>query len=236
MDKKTKIIWGAVIIIAGVLLALYQFDVLTWNIFFDGWWALFIIVPCLIEVCCKKNIVGNLIGVGIGVTLLLIAQEVISYSLIEKLWLPALIVCIGIAVIFSKKKPDYSEEIDEVKAENEQIPDGQSKKLNGFAAFSGAKYKATGEKVFGGELTAVFGGVDYDLQNAVFEGKTVIDVCALFGGVDLRLPENVIVKVKPFSVFGGVSDKRNSQAVTETEDVPVVYVNAFTMFGGVTIK
>ena len=172
--------------------------------------------------------------VAIGVALLLTQWNVISFEMIWKLWLPVLLVIIGVSVIFSSnKKADYSEEIEEVREADGD--EDKSKKLNGFAAFSGTKYNAEGETFLGGELTAVFGGLDYDFRNSTFTGKTVLDVSAIFGGVDIYFPENVVVKVKPTAIFGGVGNKRGAPE-TETDETPVVYVNAIAMFGGVTIK
>ena len=236
MKKSSKIIWGVALILVGVLIALNQLEILKINLFFEGWWTLFIIVPCVIGLCRKENFAGNLIGIAIGVALLLMQQNVIDFELIWKLWLPILLVCIGVGFIFSNKgKPDYSDEIATLCKEVDSDETLKDKKINGFAAFSGSKYKADGENFVGGDLTAVFGGLNYDFRNSVFTGKTVLNVSAIFGGIDLFLPENVIVKIKSTSIFGGVEDKRKS-AQSTAEDAPVVYVNALAMFGGVDIK
>ncbi len=236
MKKSTKIIWGVALIVVGVIVALNAFDLLKINIFFDGWWTLFIIVPCIIGLCRKESVTGNLIGVAIGVALLLMQQEIINFEVVWKLFLPVLLVCIGVGFIFSSRgKQDYSDEIAELCKAEKQSENLKDKKINAFAAFSGSKYKADGEEFVGGELTAVFGGLNYDFRNSTFVGKTVLNVSAIFGGVDVFFPENVVVKIKSTSIFGGVEDKRKS-AQSTAEDAPVVYVNALAMFGGVDIK
>ena len=58
------------------------------------------------------------------------------------------------------------------------------------------------------------------------EGKSV------FGGIDILVPENVKVKIKSSSIFGGVDEKRKS----DTTDGHIIYVNATCIFGGVDIK
>ena len=243
MKKSTKIIWGVALILVGVIVALNRLDILTVNLFFDGWWTLFIILPCAFGLFRRENVTGNFIGIVIGAALFLLQQEWVNFDLIRKLFLPVLLVAIGVGVIFSnKEKSEIEDEIEEI--ENRQS-DGiemndsvsrESKILNGFAAFSGVKFAANGEEVEGGELTAVFGGVDYDLRNAVFKEKTVLNVSAIFGGVDIVFPENVIVKIKPTSIFGGTSDKRTVLNAKAGDGAPVVYVNALSMFGGVKIK
>ena len=45
MKKLNGIVWGIVLVAAGVLLGLNAFGITDIDIFFDGWWTLFIIVP-----------------------------------------------------------------------------------------------------------------------------------------------------------------------------------------------
>ena len=60
-----------------------------------------------------------------------------------------------------------------------------------------------------------------------------ISASAVFGGIDILVPDNVNVKVSSNSIFGGVSEKKhnpdNAGAVT-------LYINATCIFGGVDIK
>ena len=48
MKKSSSIIWGIVLIIIGAVFALNSLDITDIDIFFDGWWTLFIIVPSAI--------------------------------------------------------------------------------------------------------------------------------------------------------------------------------------------
>lgn len=52
--KKTNILWGLVFIILGVIFGLNALEITNINIFFSGWWTLFIIVPSFIDLF-KKN-------------------------------------------------------------------------------------------------------------------------------------------------------------------------------------
>ena len=49
MKKNKSILWGIIFIAAGVIWALSALDIVKVNIFFDGWWTLFIIVPSAIS-------------------------------------------------------------------------------------------------------------------------------------------------------------------------------------------
>ena len=67
MKKISKILWGIVLIAVGVIFALNAFGITDIEIFFDGWWTLFIIVPCLIGIFSEREKLGNIIGLTIGV-------------------------------------------------------------------------------------------------------------------------------------------------------------------------
>ena len=71
MKDKKKIIWGIVWIAVGIFVALNWFNVINVDIFFDGWWTLFIIVPGVIGLITEKDKFGNFVVIGIGVMFLL---------------------------------------------------------------------------------------------------------------------------------------------------------------------
>jgi len=101
MKKVNSVVWGVVLVVAGVLLALNTLDIMKINIFFDGWWTLFIIVPCGIGLFTEREKTGNIIGLLVGVALLLSCQGILSLSLLWKLLLPALIVIVGVKLVLS---------------------------------------------------------------------------------------------------------------------------------------
>ncbi|MDT3399953.1 DUF1707 domain-containing protein [Streptomyces sp. B1866] len=78
---------------------------------------------------------------------------------------------------------------------------------------------------------AVFGGVEIDLSEAIFEQQeVVIHTAVLFGAVDIKVPENVSVRSAGTGIFGGFD-----VATREDPDprAPVVVVGGFALFGGV---
>ncbi|WP_432280633.1 DUF1707 SHOCT-like domain-containing protein [Streptomyces luomodiensis] len=81
---------------------------------------------------------------------------------------------------------------------------------------------------------AVFGGVEIDLTEAVFEQQEiVIHVVAVFGGVEIKVPENVSLRSSGSGVFGGF-DVKTYEA--QDPDAPVIHVTGFAVFGGVEAK
>ena len=70
------------------------------NIFFDGWWTLFIIIPSFIGLFKDNEKTGNFIGLLIGIALLLACQDFLDFDLIWKLAFPAILITIGLSIIF----------------------------------------------------------------------------------------------------------------------------------------
>ena len=85
MKNISRILWGIVFILVGGILALNLFGITDIDIFFDGWWTLFIIVPCFVGIFSEREKTGNIIGLLIGVFLLLSCQGIISFDLLGNL-------------------------------------------------------------------------------------------------------------------------------------------------------
>lgn len=227
MKKISKILWGLALIAIGGIFALNAFGITDIDIFFDGWWTFFIIVPCFIGLFNEREKTGNLIGIAIGVFLLLCCQNVLDFDILWKLAVPAIIVIIGLKLILTAVFGDQA---------SKMISDSRKKGDNvkvGCATFSGQDLNFYGEKFEGAELTAVFGGVKCDLRNSIIEKDCAVTASATFGGIDIFVPDNINVKVSSNSIFGGVSEKNKRPYI---DGAPTLYVNATCIFGGVEIK
>lgn len=225
MKKVNRILWGIILIAAGVILALNVFDIININIFFDGWWTLFIIVPSTIGLFTEREKTGNIIGIAIGVFLLLCCQDILSFSMLWKLLVPAIIVIVGLKLVFTGIFGNKANEIiKKLKSEGKEP-------RTGCATFSGCDLNYDNEIFEGAELTAVFGGVKCDLRNAIIDKDCAIQVSAIFGGIDIFIPDGVNVKVSSNCIFGGISNK-----TAVHKEAPTIYVSGTCMFGGVEIK
>ena len=100
MKNFGNLIWGILFILVGLIVGLNAFGVTRINIFFDGWWTLFIIVPCFIGLFKEREKTGNIIGLLIGIALLLCCQDILDFDMIWKLALPTVLIIIGISFIF----------------------------------------------------------------------------------------------------------------------------------------
>lgn len=225
MKKLGDLLWGVVFIVLGVVIAINSLGIAKINVFFSGWWTLFIIIPCFINFIKGNSRMASFIGLVIGIALLLCAQNIITFSVIRKLTIPFIFVVIGLGFLF--KDLFYSKINDKIKTLNKS-------NLKEYAAtFGGNKVDMSNEVFEGVDLTAVFGGVELNLVGSIVKQDCIINATSVFGGITIKAPENINVKVKSTSIFGGVENKvKNKNA----ENTPTIYVNAFCMFGGVEIK
>lgn len=225
MKKFGNLLWGIAFIVLGVIIAINALGIAKINIFFNGWWTLFIIVPCFISLIKGPSRMASFIGLVIGVALLLCAQGVVTFSIIRKLAIPFILIMIGLGFLF---RDFFHNKM------NEKIKTLSNTEGKEYAAtFGGNKVDMTNEVFEGAELTAVFGGVELNLINSIIKEDQVVNATAVFGGVTIKVPDNIKVKVKSTPIFGGVENKVKG---TTQENVPTLYINALCMFGGVEIK
>lgn len=225
MKKVSNMLWGIVLIIIGVIFGMNALGLSDIDIFFDGWWTLFIIVPCFIGLFSDDDKTGNLIGLVVGVILLLGCQGYIRFYMIWKLIVPTILILVGLSFIF---KDTFNRKI---KKEMSKL--NRNKDREYYATFSGQNINFANEAFTGCSLNAVFGGLKCDLRDAMIHEDCILDASAIFGGITIYVPENINVKVTSTPIFGGVTNHCRSKNQT---DCVTVYINALCMFGGVDIK
>ena len=226
MNNIKNILWGIILVIIGVIIGLNTIGITDIDIFFDGWWTLVIIVPCFIGLFTNKDKTGNIIGLLVGVILLLGMQNIIDFNLIWKLLLPSIIVIIGLSLIF---KNTFNSKINN---EIKKLNNKNTKDNEYCATFSGQRIDFPNEEFKGATLNSVFGSITCDLREAKIKEDVIINASSVFGGIDIIVPDDVNIKIKSNSIFGGVNNKKKNN-----EDKKyTIYVNASCLFGGVDIK
>jgi predicted membrane protein len=105
-----------------------------------------------------------------------------------------------------------------------------------WAVFGGSRRRIDSQNFEGGEALAVFGGINIDLTKAGMQKEEVrVEANALFGGIDIRVPETWQVVVRGAGIFGGYEDKTWRAGATD-EKKPRLIISGFAVFGGVVVK
>lgn len=167
----------------------------------------------------RSGLLGGAVLTGIGAWLLLDEFDLIRASFWQ-FW-PLLLVVLGGSLVWrslSGRRP---------------APNDSNSVLSAVAVLSGVNRGNNSANFRGGDITAVMGGCEIDLRQAQINGEAVIDVFAMWGGIEVRVPESwtVISQVTPF--MGGFDDKTRPP---QGSGAHRLIVRGFIMMAGVEVK
>ncbi|MCF3118955.1 DUF1707 and DUF2154 domain-containing protein [Streptomyces arenae] len=81
---------------------------------------------------------------------------------------------------------------------------------------------------------AVFGSVEIDLSEAIFEQRhVVVKAVSIFGSVDIRVPENVSLRGSGSGILGSFEVNTLD---SPDQDAPVVYVDGLAVLGSIEAR
>lgn len=230
MNKTSRWLWGIVLVALGVILGINALGFMQINIFFPGWWTLFIIVPCIISLFGNDSDKwADVVGIIVGVALLLGCQGLLSFKMIWSLIVPVILIVIGLSMLLKDVlKGKVTKEIKRLHKE------GSGKGKEYWATFAGQNLNFANQVFEGCRLEAVFGGIKCDLREAEIKEDVLIRASAVFGGVTILVPKDVNVQVIASSMFGGTTNRFAKKELDEKKKT--IFVESTALFGGVEIK
>jgi hypothetical protein len=81
---------------------------------------------------------------------------------------------------------------------------------------------------------ALFGGIDLNLREAIFEGNTVeMSGFWCFGGLDIKVPAGMEVRDQTVGIFGSTDVRDLGEPVP---GAPTLLIKGATLFGGVSVR
>jgi hypothetical protein len=219
-----RILIGLIILALGTLMVLDAAGTLDAGDAASHWWPTVIIAVGLFQLLeGRPSPVGPLLVMGFGTIVLLFTTNVLAENEEDYVWGGALI-AIGLLILTRWA----------TRASRGRAADGEQMRVDGI--FGGPDVATTSQAFRGAALTAVFGGVTFDLRRALpVAGGAAINATAVFGGIELIVPRGWRIVLGGTPIFGGIEDKTNRSQVL-AEDAPILYVDAFALFGGVEIK
>ena len=78
---------------------------------------------------------------------------------------------------------------------------------------------------------AIFGGIELDLSKSIIDKDIVINAVTIFGGIDIKIPDNVNIVINGLPIFGGVEKRSLASKDTKIN----IYLNYICIFGGIDI-
>jgi hypothetical protein len=106
-------------------------------------------------------------------------------------------------------------------------------RLSAMAILGGVSRGNNSRAFRGADLLAIMGGCQLDLRQAAINGEAVIDVFTMWGGIEIRVPEDWTVVSQIFPFMGGVEDKTRPPQGAMTHRL---VLRGFAIMGGVEIK
>lgn len=219
-SKTNNLIIGGGLVFIGLVILFSRMNLLP---DFPHWvvsWKTFLIALGLIFVLLKNKLGAGLIMISVGVFFLL--PDIFYLPNFKRNFWPLILVAVGIAIMF---KHFFN-------AEPRTIESDSMDYINDLAMFGGGEKSITSKNFKGGKVSAVFGGSELDFHGCeLATGTNIIDIFAIFGGTNLKVPANWNVKTDVTAIFGGFSDKRRTYP-DEIDESKTLVIKGFVLFGG----
>lgn len=227
--RMKKYALGAVVILAGLILLGLNFDFIpsSWRSIVFSWQMLLIAIG-VISLFGRDSYVPGIILILIGGIFIIPKFGYLPFSIHNLFW-PALLIALGLIVLFKGFKPHGLSR----NREDFIVEDGY---INEETIFGGTKQKVIHQTFKGGKISCIFGGTEIDLTNSVLApGEHTLEITAIFGGASVIVPADWKVIVKNSSILGGFEDKRRF-IKESTDPTRVLIIKAEAIFGGGEIK
>lgn len=205
-------IWGAAVFLAGLLFLLNNFNIIRGDVWRFVWPGVLILIGLgMLARSIDRHMSGNPVG-GFAPGATGAAARGFADDLKSRI-------------------------VSDASAAGKYRTSNSANHLSEWAIFSGGRRRLETQDFQGGEVFAMFGGLEIDMRRAAStRDEIVIEANAIFGGIELRVPEAWSVTVRGAGIFGGYEDKTMDSRVTTDTKQPHLIINGFAVFGGVTIQ
>jgi predicted membrane protein len=102
-----------------------------------------------------------------------------------------------------------------------------------IAVLGGASRRLSSQAFRRGNVLAVMGGCEIDLRRAAIHGDASIDLFTMWGGIEIRVPEDWMIDSQVIPLMGGVEDKTRPPT---TPSPHRLVLRGMALMGGVEIK
>ncbi len=220
-SSASRIIIGIILVAVGLLFIFDNYDIFNFRFPVEwlSWQNILIALGVLFLFTSRSK----------GSGFLLIIIGIIGHY--PDLW-PLILIGLGILIMLRSRTPG-----------NKNFTDSSGKTISNedfideFNLFGGTEKTINSSNFRGGKITSIFGGTELNLQNSrLAEGENVLDIFVLFGGLELRMPNNWTIKNNISSILGGFSDKRVMPQNELKEESNILRLKGTILFGGGEIK
>jgi len=200
-NNQSRVVFGAAIVFIGFLFLLDNLHIFSVRHALHFWPVAFILVGFM-KLTQTQNTAGTVVGgalVTIGSLMTLNNLGWINFNLGD--WWPVLIIVGGISIILKgqRMKTESSSPV--------YVDGNPSNTIDTVAIMSGNKSRIDYQDFRGGEATAIMGGIELDLRDASIQTEAVLNVFAVWAGIEIKVPADWTVICNGMPILGGVEDK-----------------------------
>jgi predicted membrane protein len=217
-------IFGLMVIAVGVLFTLDNLEILDARDYLQYWPAGLVAIGVLKLYHAARGgqgLIGGLFFVSIGAWMLI--ERIVYFRIDAREIVPLLLVFLGGYMVWRGFGGRRAARAD----------DGHSS-FSALAIMGGVGRRSNTQHFRGADLTAFMGGCEVDLRKASIEPGTeaVIDIFAMWGGVEIKVPDDWTVITRAVPIMGGVEDKTHVPPVADKRLV----IRGLLLMGGASVK
>nr|WP_315482066.1 DUF5668 domain-containing protein [uncultured Undibacterium sp.] len=231
VNPQQRLILGAFIIVLGALALLDNLQIFNTRDLIQFWPTVFIVAGA-IKLSQANTRSGYIIGGGLiaaGTIITLNRIGIIHFRMRD--WWPVFMIAGGLVVIFKDKANDIFRGLNS-STMNNNVTTSSDTHLDIVAIMSGHQGNIASSDFRGGAITAIMGGAELDLRNAVIQTEAVLNVTAFWGGITLKIPSDWTVVNNGFAFLGGIDDS----SVPSMNANKRLIITGTAVMGGVEIK
>lgn len=225
-----QMVIGLGVIAVGMLFLLDNLGIIDF-VDFTALWPVLLIMGGVLKYLQSTSGRGKAAGIvlaALGAVLLLRAVGLIDIS--WRLLMPGLMIAGGMVVVFQAMRSRTGGD-----ARPGLYKDGDSDSdshVRLFALLGGIDRRVQTSDFRGGEVSAFMGGCQLDLREASVQGEAVINVFAMWGGIDIRVPDDWVVSLEGVPLLGGFSE--NTKPLGDRNKRLVI--RGVALMGGVEVR
>ena len=221
MNRQTlsRNITGIVIFAAGAGLLLNALNVISINNLVNDYWPLSIVLAGLLVLI--NNVRSWPVAaflVALGGLYQLREADVIDIQPWSLVW-PLILIFVGISIVFGRSYTGKRVS----KSDRDDVT----------AILSGANVNNHSKAFKQSNATAIMGGARLDLREAEFDKEALVDVFSFWGGVEIIVPENVVIRNQVANILAGTEDKTHQKT---SKNSPVLTIAGTVIMAGVSIR
>lgn len=227
-SSRVGLVWGALIVAAGVALLLDHMGFIYIGSLFR-FWPMILIFFGIGHLFTNSSRAWGAILLVTGVVLQL-NNLGITHLRFADMW-PIAIIAVGLLLMWGAMKPPIVLKGGGGAADTADV-------LEAVAIFGGTERRISSQTFKGGRATSIFGGVELDFRDANIDGdEATLDVTCIFGGVEIRIPDAWNVHSRSIPVLGGYADKTRTSVPQDPSGTKrkTLIITGTVIFGGLEI-